>query len=219
MNTKRYQTLYIVRHGQTPNNKMKYIHGRGYMPDCPLNETGQQQAEEFYEKHQNISISKVYTSSLLRSQLSVKKFIEKYPHEISSDLDEVHFGKLEGTPIVLNGKFQLKDVFAAWKNKEFDEKVEGGQSFNEVVQQQKRIMKKITEENGDVLIAMHLRSIVILLSWMLEIPYDVMMNIKPDNLELFVVQFDREKKVFVDCMKIRERAEKEVSPEAKFYTN
>ena len=212
------KTIYIVRHGETPNNKLKQIHGRGYMPDCPLNSTGYEQAEHFYQTNKNLPLSKVYTSSLLRSQLSVQKFIEKYPHEISSDLDEVHFGKLEGTPIVFNGHFQLKEIFDEWKKGNVDFRIENGQSFREIVEQQKRIMDKIVSENGNVLIAMHLRSIVILLSWMLNIPYHIMSNIKLDNLEMFVVQYDMDKKVFIDCSGIRNRAENEISPEAK-YTN
>ena len=199
------KTIYITRHGQTPLNKQQMVHGNQFMRDCPLSEYGQQQANEFYEKYKDIPISKVYTSSLLRTQLSVQKFIEKYPHEISSDLDEFNFGKFDGQPLIQNQQNILTYYFNEWSKGNVDLKIEGGQSQKEMNEQQQRIFKKIVEEEGDVLVAMHFRAMTFLFTWMFNIPSEKMNFIRPGNLEMFVIQYDREKKVFIDACGIRER--------------
>ncbi|BFU20979.1 phosphoglycerate mutase family protein, putative [Entamoeba histolytica HM-1:IMSS-B] len=191
------KTLFIVRHGQTPLNKQKLIHGRKYLPQCPLNEEGVQQAERFYSSYQNLPISTIFTSSLLRSQLSVQHFIEKYPHQILKGFDEVDFGKYEGLTIFENGKCRLDEVFDQWKKGNYDARIEGGQSLNDVVQQQKEAMKIVLETEGNVLIAMHRRALVILLCWTLDIPYSKASEINPKNLELFTLQYNYESQKFI----------------------
>ncbi|KAL7720938.1 Phosphoglycerate mutase [Entamoeba marina] len=196
------KTIYIVRHGQTPMNKKKLIHGRRYQPECPLSEEGYQQAIQFYEKHHNLPITKVFTSSLLRSQLSVKQFIETHPHEILSGLDEVDFGEYESQEIYENEKCRLDCVFDEWKNGNYNAKIKGGQSMQDVIDNQKIAIDHILKTNGDVLIAMHRRAIVILLSWTLNVPYKQMCKVDPKNLELYSIAYDPSTQSFVDVNSI-----------------
>ena len=65
--------------------------------DAPLNETGLQQAEAFYQKYKNMSFDKIYVSNLIRTEQSVQKFIDKgIPYESLDDLREISWGIQEG---------------------------------------------------------------------------------------------------------------------------
>ncbi|ELP85121.1 phosphoglycerate mutase, putative [Entamoeba invadens IP1] len=192
------KTIYIVRHGETPINKEKLIHGRTFKPDCTLSEKGFTQAEEFYEAHKDLNIQHIFTSSLLRSQLSVNKFLEKYPHTALKEFDEVDFGEAEGKTIFENGVCRLDPAFNEWAKGNYDAKMPRGQSMNEVIEEQKRGMEIVTNTPSDVLIASHRRAIVIFLSWTLQIPYNKAMSIEVRNLQMFRIGFEKSTNTFVD---------------------
>ena len=58
--------LYIVRHGQTSNNKKKLLQGRS---DNPLNEDGRAQSEEAGRKLRSLGVRplRIYSSPLIRA--------------------------------------------------------------------------------------------------------------------------------------------------------
>ena len=59
-------TIYIVRHGETDNNKKRVLQGRS---DLPLNEVGIKQAEKVkeYFAEKDVQFDKVYSSPLIRA--------------------------------------------------------------------------------------------------------------------------------------------------------
>jgi len=59
-------TIYIIRHGETDNNKKRVLQGRS---DLPLNEAGAKQADKVkdYFAEKGIQFDKVYSSPLIRA--------------------------------------------------------------------------------------------------------------------------------------------------------
>ena len=70
--------IYIIRHGQTANNKAKLLQGRS---DIPLNKDGIRQAEAAAKwfRDQQIRIDRVYSSPLIRAVETAKIIAPETP--------------------------------------------------------------------------------------------------------------------------------------------
>lgn len=88
--------LFIIRHGETDNNKAHIMQGRSL--DASINELGRLQAEAICEALEPYEIDLIVASGLVRTHETAQPLaerrklqIEKYP-----ELDEIDFGELEG---------------------------------------------------------------------------------------------------------------------------
>jgi len=87
--------IYIIRHGQTENNKAKLLQGR---TDIPLNKDGIRQAEAAAKWFcdQQIRIDSVYSSPLIRAVETAKIIALEAPLFIEDRLIEMDYGPYEG---------------------------------------------------------------------------------------------------------------------------
>ncbi len=87
--------IYIIRHGQTDQNKLHMIQGQR---DFPLNETGEAQACEVRDqlRARGISFSRVYSSPLMRALRTAEIVTEGVKAETDERLREICFGPYEG---------------------------------------------------------------------------------------------------------------------------
>ena len=87
--------IYIIRHGQTANNKAKLLQGRS---DIPLNKDGIRQAEAaaMWFCDQQIRIDSVYSSPLIRAVETAKIIAPEAPLFIEDRLIEMDYGPYEG---------------------------------------------------------------------------------------------------------------------------
>ena len=87
--------IYIIRHGQTENNKAKLLQGRS---DIPLNKDGIRQAEAAAKWFcdQQIRIDSVYSSPLIRAVETAKIIAPEAPLFIEDRLIEMDYGPYEG---------------------------------------------------------------------------------------------------------------------------
>ena len=87
--------IYIIRHGQTENNKAKLLQGRS---DIPLNKDGIRQAEAAAKWFcdQQIRIDSVYSSPLIRAVETAKIIAPEAPLFIEERLIEMDYGPYEG---------------------------------------------------------------------------------------------------------------------------
>lgn len=184
------KTFYIIRHGETEYNRKGMVQGSGI--DAPLNDTGQQQAEAFYQAYKGVGFDKVYTSNLIRTQQTVQKFLDRpLPHEALKDLREIGWGIQEGvefTPETTTGYQQICDE---WNKGNCDVKIEGGESPIEVTERLKRAFEYISSQPGEetVLICVHGRLIRILMCWMLGQPLCEMDQFDHTNTGLYKVTY------------------------------
>ncbi|RMG84433.1 MAG: histidine phosphatase family protein, partial [Bacteroidetes bacterium] len=85
------KTIFILRHGQTDYNRQGIVQGGGV--DSSLNETGEAQAQAFYEKYAGEGFEVVLTSTLQRTRQTVQSFIESgIPWEQFPEIDEMSWG-------------------------------------------------------------------------------------------------------------------------------
>ncbi len=187
MSTKK---IYIVRHGQTDFNKQGIVQGSGV--DSDINATGMAQAEEFFKAYKDVKFDKIYTSTLKRSQQSVKNFVDLgIPSEALKGLDEICWGNKEGQKIDPAEDAYYHHVLDKWRAGETDFPVDGGESAMDVYKRQEIAMEYIFNQEGEeqILICMHGRAIRIILCLLLGTHLKDMDQYKHSNLCLYLLEY------------------------------
>jgi len=180
--------IYLIRHGQTDFNLKGVVQGSGI--DAPLNATGQAQAKAFFDVHQSVSFDQVYYSGLIRTKQSVQNFLDlSIPSTSLPDLNEISWGKYEGTPMTPEDGEYYKRMLSQWKQGNLDYCIEGGESPNEVAVRMRSGIKSILEGPGEtVLVCMHGRAMRIFLSVILNFDLRFMDNFEHHNLCLYLLE-------------------------------
>jgi len=183
------KTIYFIRHGQTAYNKLRIIQGSGI--DSELNEKGQRQADLFYKKYKDIPFEVVLTSTLKRTHQTVKSFIDKgIPWEQFSEIVEMHWGILEGkkgTPEM------AKDYERVVKSGNFDERIEGGESINEVAKRLTVFIEHLkTRSETNILVCVHGRVMRVLMCLLEGKEMTNMESYDHSNTGLYLVEYTNE---------------------------
>jgi probable phosphoglycerate mutase len=166
--------IYLIRHGQTEYNLQNIVQGSGV--DTDLNEKGRAQALAFFNHYRDIPFDKIYTSSLKRSQQSVKGFLDlgiPYEgHKITPEEDEYYH-------------YMLKQ----WQLGNTSLRIENGESPDDVVLRMQPALDHIMSHTDEktVLICMHGRAIRILLCMMMNYPLKSMDMFEHENLCLYLL--------------------------------
>ncbi len=192
MSTKK--TIYIIRHGQTDYNKRGIIQGSGI--DSSLNETGIQQAEQFYNAYHHIHFDTIYTSSLKRTQETVAPFVRTGKSiEILTELDEINWGIFEGLKSTPDNHQVYLNMINDWKAGLLDRAVEGGETPNQMQKRQQRGLEKLLEKQHEnqILICMHGRAMRSFLCLLTETPLQRMDEFKHNNVCLYVLKQNENK--------------------------
>lgn len=89
--------VYLARHGETDNNRLRIFQGR---VDIPLNSTGLEQARALRAMLKDIPLTRAYVSPLERARVTADIILEDRPVPLSVEpkLIEIHFGAWENTP-------------------------------------------------------------------------------------------------------------------------
>lgn len=185
------KTLYFIRHGQTDLNLKGIVQGRGI--NSPLNQTGRQQAQAFYQAYKEVPFDKIYTSTLLRTHQTVAPFMnDGIPMEELAGLDEISWGIYEGQPQndhILSG---FEELVMAWRNNQLDHAIEEGESPNQLVARQKHAMEYILgkADEQQVLICMHGRALRVMLCHLTDLPVCQMDDFPHTNTALYVLEYE-----------------------------
>ncbi len=193
------KTLYIIRHGQTDLNKQGIIQGRGI--DTELNDEGRKQAALFFEAYKSVPFEKIYTSELKRTQQTVQQFIDLgIPHQKLSGLDELAWGIYEGQPSTSENRAVFLKIMRDWMDGHLDEKFEGGESPNEVLERQKGALSEIMSHPNEetVLICMHGRAMRLFFCLLTGVPLTKMDEFPHQNVVLYKVTYDGSKFEIID---------------------
>lgn len=177
--------IYIIRHGQTEHNKKGIVQGKGV--NLPLNETGQAQAQKFFEAYGHIPFDVVFTSTLLRAQETVANFINQgIKHEIRSALDEISWGDMEGKHTILDTSDEFINLISEWKNGNLSFAPQNGESPLVLQARQKPFIEEIIQSDFEkILVCMHGRAMRSLLCTMTETPLSKMEEFPHANLSLY----------------------------------
>jgi probable phosphoglycerate mutase len=179
--------IYIVRHGQTDHNLKGIVQGKGV--NLPLNDLGRRQAQAFFDAYRDIPFDGIYTSTLLRAQQTVYPFRDLgKDFEAFAELDEISWGNMEGSHIVMENSDTFKELTDQWKAGNIDAKPEGGESPIDVQNRQKRFIKHIlSTPHRNILIAMHGRAIRCLMCTLTDTHLSRMEDFPHVNLTLYKV--------------------------------
>lgn len=174
--------IFIIRHGETDKNKERIFQGRGI--NASINETGKLQAEAACDMLSQYPITKVVTSSLIRTLETAEPLIELKQPEIESfaELDEMDFGEYEGTKIDDHWG-EIKNLQKIWEEGKTNHPIPGGESPDEVYERAATKFIEILKNSQDEFIAFYLhgRLIRILLSGLLGIGLPKMQDIQHEN--------------------------------------
>ena len=162
--------LYIIRHGQTSNNKKKLLQGRS---NNPLNEDGRTQSEEAGRKLRSLGIRplRIYSSPLIRAIETAKLAADvisgrdvSAAHDapecrdgvgiaIDDRLIEMDYGPYEGMDLT----DPAPEVIAFFQDFAGTPAPEGMEQLREVVSRVGEFLEEIREEaaRGDVIISTH----------------------------------------------------------------
>jgi broad specificity phosphatase PhoE len=180
--------IYLIRHGQTEYNLQNIVQGSGV--DTDLNEKGRSQALAFFNHYRDVPFDKIYTSSLKRSQQSVKGFIDLgIPHEKLSGLNEISWGNKEGHKITPEEDEYYHYMLKQWQLGNTSLRIENGESPDDVVLRMQPALDHIMSHTDEktVLICMHGRAIRILLCMMMNYPLKSMDMFEHENLCLYLL--------------------------------
>jgi broad specificity phosphatase PhoE len=179
--------IFIIRHGQTEHNKKGIVQGKGV--NLPLNETGQHQAQLFFNAYSAENFDVVYTSTLLRAQQTVNAFIEKgISHRITSALDEISWGDMEGKTDVMEGSGLFNTLLDKWENSKLDAKAENGESPLDVQARQMPFIDEIKQaKESKILVCMHGRAMRVLMCTLTNTDLSKMKDFEHANLTLYKV--------------------------------
>lgn len=157
--------LYIIRHGETDFNKAHKMQGRGI--NASINELGCAQAECIADALKDAPITKIITSSLIRTLETAQPLIKQTKATVESykDLDEMSFGALEGVEFE-QVQEDVKLLHNSWVQGDLDVAAEKGESPNEVFRRANAQVLKVLENSEDehIVFMLHGRLIRILLS-------------------------------------------------------
>ncbi|MBB3698760.1 DEAD/DEAH box helicase [Flammeovirga yaeyamensis] len=185
--------IYLVRHGQTAYNTKRIVQGRKINAD--LNENGQKQASLLFDAYKDFPFDKLYVTSLKRTHQTAQGFIDKgLPYEIMPEFDEMDYGEYEGNSIddcVIDG-MTVQGISDEWEKGNFDAFPKGGEHLMDVLRREAEGLEKImTNENErNVMICMHSRSIRIFLCLLLDMDFDQMKNYAPKNTGVTTIEFN-----------------------------
>jgi probable phosphoglycerate mutase len=179
------KTIHIIRHGQTEYNKLRIIQGSGV--DSDLNDRGREQGQLFFEEYKEHPFEVVLTSTLKRTHQTVLPFIESgLRWEQFEEIVEMNWGVHEGKSGTLDMK---KDYERVVLSGDFDERIEGGESINEMAERLQKFIDHLpTRSEQNILVCIHGRAMRCLICLLEQKELSEMENYPHSNTGLYLVE-------------------------------
>jgi broad specificity phosphatase PhoE len=134
--------VYLARHGETPWSLAAKHTG---LTDVPLTERGERNSRRLGERLAGSRFAKVFTSPLQRAARTCELAGFGPAAEVNPDLVEWNYGKYEGLRTV-----DIQIERPDWQL--FRDGCPGGESPDDVAVRADRVLSRVREVNGDVLI-------------------------------------------------------------------
>lgn len=160
-------TLYLIRHGETDYNLRRAVQGRRI--DAPLNATGRAQAEQLGARFEDVPLTALYASPLVRARETAAAIGAHHPGlpvTLDPDLEEMSWGVLEGAAESAETRAAFAQMYARWAQGDYDARLDEGESILEVQARALRAWHRIVEAEagGTVAVVTHGRLIRVLLA-------------------------------------------------------
>lgn len=187
-------TLYLVRHGETEQNRLGTVQGRGV--DGVLNETGRRQATCLADHLSRLAFDAAYASTLRRARETAEIVLSRQVRapqlQQIADLDEMCWGEFEGRPFRPPVSDAISRLREDWQAGRFDKGPKDGESIVEVQERSVRAVRNLVDAHPGqtILVVTHGRLLRILLASLLpEFGLPRMEELPHDNTGVNVVAF------------------------------
>lgn len=179
--------IYLVRHGETDYNLKGIVQGRGV--NSSINNTGQQQALQFFQHFKNEKFNSILVSSLQRTHQTMQPFVEEgYTLNIHEELDEINWGIHEGKITTSDLQNQYHFITSEWRKGNLNLKIENGESPEDLQKRQLNFIHTVLPSYyGKILICTHGRAMRSLLCILSNISLSNMDKFQHTNLSLYKV--------------------------------
>ena len=136
--------IYLVRHCESEGNKQRIFQGQH---NTDISEKGGRQLECLAKRFKDVSLDKIYASSLTRAYKTAKAVADAKGMDVITDNDfiEINLGALDGKPwdFIFDNNPDLK---YAWYHEPYSFAPSGGESMREVYARAKRGINKIISD-------------------------------------------------------------------------
>ncbi len=136
------QTIYLARHGETAWSLSGQHTG---LTDLPLTERGERNARRLGERLRGLSFARVFTSPLQRAMRTCELSGFAGVAERDPDLVEWNYGQYEG-----HTRQEIQSMRPNWQL--FRDGCPGGESPEQGAQRADRVVRRVREIRGDVLL-------------------------------------------------------------------
>ena len=180
--------IYIVRHGETDYNRKGIVQGQGV--DTSLNELGRQQASAFFKQYQNHDFSLVITSTLKRTQETMRPFIESgLPWKRFEEINEINWGRHEGKQSSPELRADYKRIINEWDQGNYHVGIEGGETAFQMGQRLQQFINQLQQmPEQNILICSHGRAMRALMCLLKAEPLKMMNKYHHANTGLYQVE-------------------------------
>lgn len=167
--------VYFLRHGESESNTLNILYNRG--DKYGLTEKGVGQVKKILSELENIKVDKIYSSPLLRAKQTAQIVADNFnlDFEITDSLSEFDVGILNetGDESTFRREQEIVDQWLIRKN--WDEKFEDGESYNEIKERFFKLLELIrTKEHENIILVSHgglIQCVLPLISENLEFEY------------------------------------------------
>lgn len=183
--------IYILRHGETENNRLAIVQGSGI--DGILNETGENQAKKFFLKYQHLPFELVVTSSLKRTHQTVNSFIEKgIPWIQMPEINEMNWGIHEGKSYATWMDQPYKAAINDWQKGNYETRLEKGESAAELANRMSKFMTWLEKRpESTILVCSHGRAMRCMMTFFFGLPVSEMEQFSHKNTGLYHFTYNK----------------------------
>ena len=142
--------IYVIRHGQTEQNRAHALQGRS---DLPLNDAGEAQACEAGRllAARGISFTRVFSSPLQRAVQTAHLVAPGVPVEVDERLIEMDYGPYEGSDL----RNPAPEIIKFFSDFVHNPAPEGMEQLSSVVARTGAFVEELKDAPGNVLVSTH----------------------------------------------------------------
>lgn len=188
--------VYFLRHGETELNRRNVVQGSGI--DSDLNDLGRAQASAFYDLYQHLDFELVVTSQLKRTHQTVAHFLDRgIPWHQTADLNEISWGRLEGSLPSPERDRAFREVIEAWRSGDVDAAFPEGESARQLDERIVNFLNWLQNRPEQrILVATHGRTIRVLMARLKGLSLSEMDQVGHVNTGCYHVQFSGDNVIF-----------------------
>lgn len=196
--------LYIIRHANSLANKENIYQGQKI--DFGLSKVGISQAKKVFNYFNKINIDSILLSESKRAIQTVKEIVadKKIKPSITSSLNEVALGKIEGKSKKDRYKIDYNTIIESWKKNDLNFSLKNSEKLVSIRKRVDDFLNIINEsESKNILIVSHSRIIKFILVRILKKRIQDMDMFSHDNIYLYVILLHNNKYYLIESKSLK----------------